>query len=297
MPPLAALSITKHHLGPFTVGSQGSYRLEVVNHGPTPSPGPITVTDRLPAGLTYVSASGAGWTCSAAGAVVTCVLPSGLALNARALIHLVVKVESAAYPSVVNSATAAGPGSPPTSGTDTATVGPLVVLHGHKTLLSASNGIAKWQITVTNAGPQATVDPVVVSDHLDPGLAFSSASGPGWACEAAGQLVTCTHAASVTAGSSTSVVLVTKIVAATGTVVANVATVSGGGSTASTPTNTAHLTVPAASSSSGGLPFTGLDVVGLVGVAAALMTVGGALTWFTRRRRLREVWTLSRQGR
>ena len=30
------------------------------------------MTDTLPAGLTYNSASGTGWTCSAAGQVVTC---------------------------------------------------------------------------------------------------------------------------------------------------------------------------------------------------------------------------------
>ncbi|MBP7686751.1 MAG: DUF11 domain-containing protein [Thermoflexales bacterium] len=35
--------------------------------------GPITVTDALPAGSTYVGASGSGWTCSHASGIVTCI--------------------------------------------------------------------------------------------------------------------------------------------------------------------------------------------------------------------------------
>src|SRR5690606_23500696 len=39
---------------------------------PPTTPQPIRVVDTLPTGLTYVSASGTGWTCSAVGQVVTC---------------------------------------------------------------------------------------------------------------------------------------------------------------------------------------------------------------------------------
>ena len=180
VPPLANLSVTKHHVGAFAVGGDGEYRITVTNHGPTPSPGTITVADQLPAGLGYVSATGPGWTCSEVHAVVTCVRAAGLALNANSVITLHVTIDSAAYPSVANTATASGPGSPIVSGTDTVDVKPLVVLHGHKVLLSSSSGVAKWQITVTNAGPQASIDPIVVTDRLDPGLTFESATGPGW---------------------------------------------------------------------------------------------------------------------
>ena len=51
----------------------------VVNHGPTADPGPVRVTDALPDGLTFVSATGDGWACTAAKGTVTCVDADGLA--------------------------------------------------------------------------------------------------------------------------------------------------------------------------------------------------------------------------
>src|SRR5688572_32344696 len=44
----------------------------VRNVGTLPAPGPMTLTDTLPAGLTYVSGTGSGWSCSAAEQTVTC---------------------------------------------------------------------------------------------------------------------------------------------------------------------------------------------------------------------------------
>ncbi len=49
------LTLPKHHEGTFVVGQQGTYLLTVANPGPTPTPGPIIFTDRLPDRLTYVS--------------------------------------------------------------------------------------------------------------------------------------------------------------------------------------------------------------------------------------------------
>ncbi|MBI5563407.1 MAG: DUF11 domain-containing protein [Chloroflexi bacterium] len=49
-------------------GSVGGWSLTLI----TGYAGPITVTDTLPAGTTYVGAGGNGWSCSQAGGVVTC---------------------------------------------------------------------------------------------------------------------------------------------------------------------------------------------------------------------------------
>lgn len=73
--PVVDLSITKSHSGNFTVGSNGVFTLHVANGN---SPGvisvdyPITVTDVLPTGLSFVSGVGTGWNCSAAAQTVTC---------------------------------------------------------------------------------------------------------------------------------------------------------------------------------------------------------------------------------
>ena len=55
VPPLVDLAISKSHRDPVSVGHQATYRLTVVNHGPTADPGPVRVTDPLPDGLTFVS--------------------------------------------------------------------------------------------------------------------------------------------------------------------------------------------------------------------------------------------------
>ncbi|HEX8560591.1 MAG TPA: DUF11 domain-containing protein [Pyrinomonadaceae bacterium] len=101
----ADLSITKAAAGAFAVGYNASYTLTARNNGPQSAAGTITVSDTLPAGLTYVSAAGTGWTCSHASGVVTCTRPgpvtSGTTLPA---VTVTVSVAAAAAPSVTNSA-------------------------------------------------------------------------------------------------------------------------------------------------------------------------------------------------
>jgi mucin-19 len=75
--------------------------------------GTITVTDNLPNGLTFVSGTGTGWTCSAVGQMVTCTSATVIAAGASAsAITLVVSVGPAAAPSVTNTATVSGGGEP-----------------------------------------------------------------------------------------------------------------------------------------------------------------------------------------
>jgi len=101
--PVADLSLTKSHVGDFTVNTNGVYTLDVTNNGPNDATGTITVTDTLPAGLTYVTAVGTGWTCGAVGQAVTCTRPGPLANGASApAITLTVSVGAAALPGVTN---------------------------------------------------------------------------------------------------------------------------------------------------------------------------------------------------
>ncbi|MCS6947163.1 MAG: hypothetical protein NZM12_06080, partial [Steroidobacteraceae bacterium] len=83
--PVVDLAITKSDNGDFAVGSTGSYTIRVSN-----SPGferednPIVVTDVLPNGLTFLSHSGAGWSCNASGQAVSCTRPPPLDSGAAA---------------------------------------------------------------------------------------------------------------------------------------------------------------------------------------------------------------------
>ncbi|MBO1901242.1 DUF11 domain-containing protein [Leucobacter weissii] len=100
VPPLATLVTTKTAVGSFRVGETGTYRITVKNLGPTEDPGPITVTDRLPDGLSFHSSPDDGVRVS--GRTVTWTLEDGLAVGERARLTLVVNVAAAAYPSVTN---------------------------------------------------------------------------------------------------------------------------------------------------------------------------------------------------
>jgi uncharacterized repeat protein (TIGR01451 family) len=106
LPAFADLAITKTATSGFAVGQNATYSLSVKNNGPQSASGTITVSDTLPSGLSYVSASGTGWACGAAGSVVTCTnagpVANGVTMNA---ITVTVAVASGAVPSVTNTAT------------------------------------------------------------------------------------------------------------------------------------------------------------------------------------------------
>jgi uncharacterized repeat protein (TIGR01451 family) len=100
------LSLTKAHTGAFTAGTNGVYTLSVTNTGSAATTGAITLTDTLPAGLSYVSATGTDWSCSAAGQTVTCARAAALAAGAAApAIALTVAVDRSAASEVTNTAT------------------------------------------------------------------------------------------------------------------------------------------------------------------------------------------------
>ncbi len=95
--------------------SSGFYTLTVGNIGALASTGTITLVDTLPAGLSLVSASGAGWTCAGAGQTVTCttsesVAPAG---TATPVIVRVAVAAGLAGQILVNQAVVSGGGEPP----------------------------------------------------------------------------------------------------------------------------------------------------------------------------------------
>ncbi len=108
--PESDLSINKSHVGNFEEGSAGTYTLSVSNDASaSDETGTITVTDTLPTGISFVSASGTGWTCGAIIQDVTCTHPGPLvAGNSLPDISLNVLAGSAAVPSVTNTANVSG---------------------------------------------------------------------------------------------------------------------------------------------------------------------------------------------
>jgi uncharacterized repeat protein (TIGR01451 family) len=113
--PVADLRLTKAHSGSFPSGGIGTYQLTVHNNGPSAATGsagnPITVTDTIPGGLTYLSSSGTGWSVDTSSLptvrwTYTGTLASGGDLPT---ITLQVRVPAAVGANITNTASVTGP--------------------------------------------------------------------------------------------------------------------------------------------------------------------------------------------
>lgn len=100
-----ALTIAKSHSGDFIAAANNSYTLTVSNTGGSTVTGTTTVKDTLATGLTFVSGTGTGWSCSAAGQLVTCTSSTSIpASSSMAPITLTVAVAGNMGTSVANQA-------------------------------------------------------------------------------------------------------------------------------------------------------------------------------------------------
>jgi uncharacterized repeat protein (TIGR01451 family)/fimbrial isopeptide formation D2 family protein len=276
VPAQVDLAIAKTHTDAFVVGQQANYRIAVTNNGPTLDPGPITVVDELPTGLTYVSGTGTGWVCNAVGQTVSCSLPEVLDVDATRVLTLRVAVGPEAAPSVINTATVSSAAEDLNPENNTASdpteVTPVSKLDIVKELESLRGTRATYTLTVTNTGPNATSAPIVLTDPLPSGLTFVSAGGPDWECGSVAPTVTCTFTGVLEVGDAATVTLVTEVTAAPGQQIVNVAKVEGGGGGGGSATDDAGLTLPPSV-----LSDTGAGVVGQLTVAVILLALGALI--------------------
>jgi uncharacterized repeat protein (TIGR01451 family) len=229
----ADLSILKvESTDPVTAGGSFSYAIHVTNNGPSDASG-VTVSDTLPAGLTF-HAAGSSAGCSAVGQVVTCTVGT-ITNGSQSLVTIVVDVAASVASGAVisNTATVDGNETDPTPGNDSSTENTNVVRSSDLAVVkteSADPVIAgasfSYSIQVTNNGPSNATG-VTVSDTLPAELTFHPAGSSG-SCSAVGQVVTCTIGA-LGATSNTTVTVVVDVASsvATGTIITNTATVDG----------------------------------------------------------------------
>lgn len=198
--PVADVSIAKSHIGDLVPGGQVTYTLAAANAGPDVATGPVIVIDTLPAGLSFVSATGTGWSCGATGQVVTCTSVDALTVGVAPPVELVAAIASTVAPgtNVVNTATVDAATPDPdlddNDASDEATVASVVVtadlgvaLAGPTTLDAGAAGA--WRASVHNVGPD-DADAVEVTITFPTGFVNVGASGPGWTCVGTGP-VTC----------------------------------------------------------------------------------------------------------
>ena len=176
--PLVDLKLTKTASNPSpTVGGPVSYTLTLLNNGPSPATG-VTISDPLPGGLAFVSASAGQGSCDASGQTVTCQLGT-LPAGGMTIVTITANVTGGAGTMVTNIASASADeqtGRPPVTAQVTITPVPgppaeTADLALTKTVnhASARTGEAlTYTITVTNHGPATAASPTVTDAFAAP---------------------------------------------------------------------------------------------------------------------------------
>ena len=242
---------------PAGAGATITYTLSVSNAGPSQA-NSVSVTDTLPAGATFVSAVGAGWSCAGTGPV-TCTMPS-LGIGAAAPLAISVTAPANAG-AIVNNASVTSATSDPAAANNSAATTSNVFARSDLSI--TQNGLpaavcpgqpVTYTLNVSNAGPSTAVS-VTVTDTIPPGASFVSATGSGWSCSGTAT-VTCTRA-SLAAGAAPAITLTVNAPASAGTAT-NTASVSSttndpgpGSNTSNTSTTVNAIPPPPAASNSG----------------------------------------------
>ena len=176
--PLATLTITKTHSGSFSPGENGaSYTITVSDGAPAgPTSGAVTVTETAPNGLSLVSMSGSGWTCSSNACTRSDVLSPG---NSYPPITVLVNVAGNASSPQVNQAAVSGGGSASASTADSTTIS----ASGHPAFFSGeaalANGVYYLQFPNNNLFGYYNYVAGSIFYHYDMGFeAFIPGSGP-----------------------------------------------------------------------------------------------------------------------
>jgi len=184
----AGLSLTKtDSVDPVELDTPFDYVLTVTNNGNVAQDA-VRIIDTLPAGLTYLSFTGAGWSCSAAGtpAEVSCSNPAPLAAGASSVVTLSVKATAAG--TLTNSArsqsTQTPAGGTATQSTTVRGAPSLSLTKRARTSTIQVGSTAVFDVTVANTGP-VDASNLVLIDDLPVGSDNVSARGDGWVCTVA----------------------------------------------------------------------------------------------------------------
>ena len=188
---------------PVIASENATFTITPRNGGPAIA-NTVVVTDTLPSGWTFVSATGTGWSCSASGQTVTC----SRATYAVGGANNITIVATAPGNAVIgptgrtdtNTASISSTDNDPVPGNNSRGVTFDILPDGADLRLAKSkspNPVAQGSqvtstITVTNGGPRRATGPLRVVDQLS-GETYVSVSGTGWTCSAVGDTVTCDH--------------------------------------------------------------------------------------------------------
>jgi len=275
-----------------------TWTLTVTNNGPGTANGPITITDKLPATLKYVSfSSDDDIVCDYASNTVTCTLADDMAEGDAVTVDVITQIMGPNGTVVTNDAAVASENSETTTSNNidsqsvTAGEDLPVDLSLEKSAKASKNaGEAIWTLAVKNVGADDK-GTVTITDSLPSTLTYVDFEGDGWDCSREGKKVLCVLSSGLAAGASSSVDIVTKIDAPAGTVITNTATVSSTSSERDLDNNTDEAEIQTATKAQpiGQSPvaFTGANSLRLAAIATLLGVAGLALVALRRRTGLR----------
>jgi len=260
---------------PVVAGASLTYTVTVTNNGPNAASS-VTVTDTLPAELTFVSCnSTGGGVCGGTGNNRTVTFAS-LAAGVSATITIEATIGAATLhgATLSNTASATSATFDPNSANNSATATTAVINQADLGVTKTASASAvqvgtnvTYIITVANSAPNSALN-ATLTDALPPGLTFVSNSGAsGWTCvnPTAGSAgtITCSISSLASGGTATfTIVASVSCGVAHGTVIVNQATLS-----SSTPDpNSSNNTSTASATASNPTP------VVTAGVATSLLS-------------------------
>ena len=183
--PAADLALTKSDSpDPVFVGDELTYTLGAANSGPQDATN-VSLTDTLPAGVTYESATPTQGSCSESSGTVTCALGT-IASGAGAIVEVKVTPQNAG--TITNQAAVtsdlADPDSADASASENTTVravADLALTKGDSPDPVLAGELITYALSASNSGPQDATG-VTLTDTLPGGVTFESATPTQGSC-------------------------------------------------------------------------------------------------------------------
>lgn len=203
------LTLSKSVATPVIANGTTTFTLRPRNLGPYDADD-LSITDTLPTGFNFISATGTGWFCGEAVGTVTCTR-STYTVGATDDITIQTSVPAAGT-NVLNSATLTTTTPDQNTANNTGSVVFSVIPDGADLSISkakspdpvAVGANMTSVIRVSNGGPSATTGTIQVVDTLSANESYISYAGTNWTCSHLAGVVTCDYALNLSDGQSSS---------------------------------------------------------------------------------------------